>query len=120
MELFKSINHLKGSKYYIFVWLFFLSMTTINALASEHKLYFRKNQRTFDFEEIYFQNSIPYDEYDSLDGQFKSFFGLNSDQSLTNYYPDLNIISSSYDLRAIYRSKLNDMILGRFIYKLKK
>ena len=120
MEFLKKISHQKQTGNYIFLFVVFLLMNSLNVLASEKKFYFRKNQRTYDFEKVYFQNSIPFDEYDSSSAQFKSFFGLKSNQSITNYYPDLNIMSRSDALRAIYRSKLNDMIDNRFIFKLKK
>ena len=107
----------KQIAYYILFFVVFLSMNSLKVLASENKMFFRKNN---DFEKVYFQYSIPFDEYDSYSGQIKSFFGLKSDQSTTNYYPDLNIMSSSDAIRAMYRSKLNDMIEDRFIYKLKK
>ena len=110
----------KKNAYYILFFVVFLLTNSLKGLASENKMYFRKNQENNDFEKLYFQNSIPFDEYDSSSGQIKSFFGLKSDQSTTNYYPDLNIMSRSDALRAIYRSKLNDMIEDRFIYKLKK
>ena len=110
----------KQIAYYILFFVVFLSMNSLKVLASENKMFFRKNQENNDFEKVYFQYSIPFDEYDSSSGQIKSFFGLKSDQSTTNYYPDLNIMSRSDALREIYRSKLNDMIEDRFIYKLKK
>ena len=117
MEFFKNNKQIK---YYIILLGVFLSINSPKSLASENKLYFGENNKYFDFEQVYFQNSIPYSEYDSLDGQIKSFFGLRSEMSKTNYHPDLIIISDSDSIREIYRSKLNDMIEDRFIYKLKK
>ena len=120
MKFFKNITYLKRPENFLFLFGFFLSINSLKTLASEHKFDFRKNKKTYDFEEVYFQNSIPYSEYDSLDGQFKSFFGLKSDFSETNYYPDLSIISDSDAIRSIYRSKLNDMIVDENIYKMKR
>ena len=117
MEFFKNNKQIK---YYIILLGVFLSINSPKSLASENKLYFGENNKYFDFEQVYFQNSIPYSEYDSLDGQIKSFFGLRSEMSKTNYYPDLIIISDSDSIREIYRSKLNDMIEFESIYKLKK
>ena len=117
MEFFKNNKQIK---YYIILLGVFLSINSPKSLASENKLYFGENNKYFDFEQVYFQNSIPYCEYDDIEGQLKSFFGLNSDLSKNNYYPDLNIIYSSDDVREIYRSKLNDMIEEEFIYKLEK
>lgn len=112
---FSNITYPKRSKYYIFLFVAFLLMTSIKVLASEDKLYVRKNQKTYDFEQVYFQDSIPYSEYDSSDGQLKSFFGLKSNLSENSYYPDLNLITDSEALRAIYRSKLNDMMINENI-----
>lgn len=121
MEFFKNNKQIK---YYIILLGVFLSINSPKSLASENKLYFGENNKYFDFEQVYFQNSIPYSEYDSLEGQIKSFFGLRSELSKTNYYPnyypDLIIISDSDSIREIYRSKLNDMIEFESIYKLKK
>ena len=120
MDFLKRISYPKKTKHYIYFLVVFVLINSLKLLASEYKFHLTRNQKTYDFEKVYFESSIPYAEYDSSSGQLKSFFGLKSDQSLTNYYPDLNIIKSSDSLRAIYRSKLNDMIVDRFFYKLKK
>ena len=120
MKFIKNIIYPKQPNYFMFLFGIFLSINTLKALGSEGKFYSKKNHKNYDFEQIYFQNSISYSEYDEVEGQLKSFFGLNSDLSKNNYYPDLNIIYSSEAVREIYRSKLNDMIEEEFIYKLEK
>ena len=112
---FLIVNYPKKPKYYIFLFGAFILINSLKVLASEDKLHIGKNNETYDFEQVYFQNSIPYGKYDNLYGQLNSFFGLNSDISETSYYPDLKIISDSNALRAIYRSKLNDMIINENI-----
>ena len=119
MELFTNREILKRPKHYIFLFGFFLLIISGKALKSEDNSYLRKIQKTNNFEQVFFQNSITYDKYDSFDSQLKSFFGLKDDLSKTSYYPDLNIISNSTSLRTIYKLKLNDMIIDKSIYKLK-
>ena len=120
MEWLKNITHLKHTKNYILLFGIFILINSLKALGNEDKLYYRKDLNTYDFENVYFQKSIPYGLYDSLEGQLKSFFGLKIDLSKTNYYPDLIIISDSDALRAIYKSKLDDMIIKETIYKSQK
>ena len=120
MELFTNRKFQKRPKYYIFLFGFFLLINSGKALKSEDNSYLRKIQNTNNFEQVFFQNSITYDEYDSINGQLKSFFGLKADPSKASFYPDLNIISNSSSLRRIYKLKLNDMIIDKPIYKLKK
>ncbi len=120
MDFYKNINHSRRNNYYILLFGIFLLINSLKAFASEESFYSRLNQKSYNFEEIYFKNSIPYSEYDGFYGQFKSFFGLNNDFSETSYYPDLSIISDSVNVREIYKSKLNDMIVDELIYKLKK
>ena len=120
MEWLKNITHLKHTKNYILLFGIFILINSLKALGNEDKLHYRKGLDTYDFENVYFQKSIPYGLYDSFDGQLKSFFGLKIDQSKSNYYPDLNIISDSDALRAIYKSKLDDMIINESIYKPQK
>ena len=120
MDFLKNINYSRRNKCHIFLFGLFLLMNSLKAFASDDRLYSSLNQKSYNFEVIYFQNSIPYSEYDGFYGQFKSFFGLNNDFSETSYYPDLSIISDSDNVREIYKSKLNDMIVDESIYKLKK
>ena len=86
--------------------------------GSENKSYLLKNiHNDQTFEKIYFKHSVPYEEYDNLTNQFKTFFGLYDTQSSESNYPDLAIINSSISIREIYRSGLNKMTLNKFIYK---
>ena len=120
MEFFKNRQYSQSLKFYMSLFGLFLLINSVKASESEDNFYSKIIQKSNDFEKVYFQNSISYGEYDSLDGQLKSFFGLNSDLSKTNYFPDLNIISSSDALRTNYKLKLNDMIINKSTYKLKK
>ena len=121
MTLFKKIINLKSLKNYISFFVMFFLLNNFIVLGSDDKSYLPKSKNKYDeLEKIYELKSIPYSEYDGFYGQFKSFFGLNNDFSETSYYPDLSIISDSVNVREIYKSKLNDMIVDELIYKLKK
>ena len=93
-------------------------MNNLVAVGSENKSDFLNSNRENQFEKIYFQNSIQYNEYDKSTSQFKSFFGYEPDQSEIPYYPDLSIINDSDNIREIYRSKLNDMTINKIIYNI--
>ena len=120
MKFFKIRTHKKKYINYIFLLGIILLTNSFEALGSHYQSHFRKKNKNYDFEKVYFNNSIPYSEYDDFDFQLKSFLGLRSDQSTINNYPDLIIISDSDALREIYRSKLNDMIINKSINKFKK
>ena len=84
-----------------------------------------KNQNTlkikensFDFEKVYFQNSIPYKKYDSFNSQLKLFFGYSSLEPAKSFYPDSLMIDSSNSIRKLYKSKLDDMTTRKFLYKI--
>tara|TARA_B100000927_G_scaffold277327_1_gene258851 strand:+ start:41 stop:439 length:399 start_codon:yes stop_codon:yes gene_type:complete len=84
-----------------------------------------KNQNTlkikenvFDFEKLYFQNSIPYHKYDYFNGQLKLFFGYSALEPEKSFYPDSLIIDSSNSIRKLYKSKLDDMTIRKFLYNI--
>ena len=118
MEFLKGITYIKGPQYFVLLFGASFLMNPLKSLPYEDKFYSIKNNKSYDFEKVYFQNSLPYERYDTFSGQLKTFFGLNSEMSNFNNYPDLNIISDSEALREIYKSKLNDMIINE--YHLKK
>lgn len=111
MEFLKSLTYPRGYKYGISLFVIFILFNSLDILATQEKKSFIEDQKTFDFDKSYFQNSITYYEYDGLNAQFNIFFGLEHDELKRSYFPDLSIISDSEALRAIYRSKLNDMII---------
>jgi hypothetical protein len=95
----------------------FFSMQNFIALGSEDKSnQMHKIKNNYNFEEIYFGNSISFYEYDNFENQLNTFLGLNSVISETSYYPDLSIIKNSEVIRKIYRAKLNDMIVEEIIH----
>ena len=66
MDFLKNINHSRRNNYYIFLFGIFLLINSLKTFASEDRLSSRLNQKSYNFEEIYFQNSIPYIEYDGF------------------------------------------------------
>ena len=120
MELFKNIAHSKRNRYFFFLFGFFLLMNSLKSLSSENKFHPIENQKNYDFDKAYFQNSIPYWKYDSFHSQLKLFFGEKTNLPKSSYYPDLNIINDSDALRSVYRLKLNDMIFNEYHNNLKK
>ena len=121
MKLFKRLSNTELTKNYIYIFMMIFLMNNIKAFGSENKSYlFQNNQKGAELEGIYKLNSIPYSKYDGLSGQFKTFFGLYSPESVINYYPDLSIINTSDAIREGYRLKINDMTINKTNYKIKK
>ena len=117
MKLFKKIDTLDKFKNSIFLFIVFFLMNNLMALGSDNKLEFLKSINEDQFEETFFKNTIPFNEYDNLESQLKIFFGRFSQHSEKNlFFPDLSIINSSDEIREIYRSKLNDMAVNEIIY----
>ena len=95
----------------------FFSMQNFIAFGSEDKSnQMHKSKNNYNFEEIFFGNSISFYEYDNFESQLKIFFGLKSVLSETSFYPDLSISSDAEVIRRIYRSKLNDMMVEEKIH----
>ena len=112
MKSFRRVLNKEKFINYLHIGTFFFLMNNFIAFGSEDKLNnVNKNLKDYKFEEIYFSNSIPIEEYDNFESQLKTSLGLNSALSKTSYQ-DLSIIETSEALRKIYRSKLNDMILN--------
>ena len=120
MDFLKVITYIKRNQFLVFLFGIFLLSNSLRVFASNEKFYLTKSRTTYNLEQVYYQNSIPYHEYDNFNRQLQTFFGLKSDLSKNNNYQDLNIISDSESLRKIYKSKLNDMILDKYIYNLKE
>ena len=120
MDFLKVITYIKRNQFLVFMFGIFLLSNSLRVFASNEKFYLKKNRTTYDLEQVYYQNSIPYHEYDNFSRQLQTFFGLKSDHSKTKHYQDIHIISDSESLREIYKSKLNDMIIDKYIYKLER
>ena len=115
MKLFKIKTFSENIKSFIYVFIFFISLNNLLAFAKENKSVFLKSS-AYEFEEAFFENSIPFNEYDNLESQLKLFLGRYSNQSLDIFYPDSAIINNSKSLREVYKSKLNDMSINEINY----
>ena len=121
MKIFKKINNWGKVNSYIYVLAIFFLMNNLIVIGSENKSNFLKTKnRDNKFEEVYFHNSIPFNSYDNLENQFKTFFGFYSYRAENSFYPDLSIVNSSKSLREIYKSKLKDMAINDIIYNIDK
>ena len=117
MNFSKKITYIEKAKNYISVFIIFFLMNNLMVIGSENKSNFLENKnKDNQFEKVYFQNSISFNEYDNLENQLKTFFGFYSYRSENSFYPDLSIINDSELLREKYRSKLNDMGVNDIIY----
>ena len=121
MKLFKKIINIELNKNYIFLLIVFFLLNNLMAFGSDNKSNLIKNKhKSGELEEIYKLKSLSYSDYDNLGNQLKTFFGLYSQQSETNNYPDLSIIDTSDAIREGYILKLNNMTTHKTNYKIKK
>ena len=121
MKSFKKLNYKELSKNYIYIFMMIFLINNLKAFGSENKSYpFQNIRKDAELEEIYKLKSIPYSQYDALEAQLKTFFGLYSPQSEINNYPDLSIVNTSDAIREGYRLKINNMTINKTINKIKK
>ena len=121
MKSFKKLTNTEISKNYVYILMMIFLINNLKAFGSENKSYsFQNIRKDAELEEIYRLKSIPYIDYDRLEGQLKTFFGLYSPKSQINNYPDLSIVNTSDAIREVYRLKINDMTINETIYKIRK
>lgn len=117
MKLFNTINNPVKVKSSLSLFLMFFFINNLTVIGSENKTVFIKTKHIDnEFEKIYFQNSIPFNSYDSFESQFKTFFGFYSYRSENSFYPDLSLINTSELIRETYKNKFNDMAINEIIY----
>ena len=110
MRLSKKLSIYK--RFLRFIPLLLLLYSTNNCIVfgfDDKTSSFKENQNYYDFEKVLFQNSIPYEEYDSISNQLKLFFGYSSNEPEKILFSDYSIINSSKSMRELYKLKLNDM-----------
>ena len=111
-NLFKSDLFLK----FFAVLITFYNINNLFAFELDKNQYILKGEENaFNFEKVYFQNSIPYQKYDSYKSQLKLIFGYSSLKPEKSFYPDSLIIDSSNAIRKLYKSKLDDMTIRKFL-----
>ena len=121
MKLFKKITNSEKVKSFIYLLIFSFFINYPLAYGSENKSIFviGKNGDN-EFEEAFFENSIPYKEYDNYYNQIQIFLGGDSNQPENTLFPDLSIVNVSKSLREVYKSKLNDMAINESNYNVYK
>ena len=65
--------------------------------------------------EFYSQHPITYTQHDKLESQLKMFFGYDSENPGTSFYPDLSLIDDSEIIRNLYELELNDITINKII-----
>ncbi len=114
MDLSKLISHSENFKNFIFLFLmFFLINNLIVIKAGENKDLIRTRQEESKLKEFYSQNAIKYADYDKIDSQVKMFFGFDSENPETSFYPDSLIMDYSNYIRDMYKLKLNDLTIKK-------
>ena len=85
-------------------------MNNLIVLGFEKNSYTKKeNQNNYNFEELFLQNSISYEDYDSIASQLKLIFGFSVLEPEKNFFSDFRTIKTSNSLRELYKLKLKDM-----------
>ena len=121
MKLFKKITNSEKVKSFIYLLIFSFFINYSQAYGSENRSIFliTKNGDN-EFEGAFFENSIPYKEYDNFDSQIQIFLGRDSNQPENTFFPDLSIVNVSKSMREAYKSKLNDMAINETNYNVCK
>ena len=114
MEFSKKISPLEYLKNYISLFLIFFFMNSLLlAKAEDHTNLAKSRQEENKLNEFYSQNPITYSQHDKLESQLKMFFGYDSENPETSFYPDLSLIDDSEIIRNLYELKLNDITINK-------
>ena len=108
----KLIFQPKRFKNYLSFLLMFFSISNLlvsKVDANQHLI--RRRQEDNKLMEPYNQNAIEYSQHDSTENQLKMFFGLDTENPETSFYPDLLISDYSDYVRDMYKLKLNDITI---------
>ena len=108
----KLISHPERFKNYLSFLLMFFSVS--NLLVSKvdaNQDLIRSRQEENKLMEPYNQNAIEYSQHDSTENQLKMFFGLDTENPETSFYPDFLVIDYSDYVRDMYKLKLNDITI---------
>ena len=108
MELGKSTRYFKNSIFLIGA-LVICDMGLVK--SSDFKQFFRVNKNSeIDFENVFFEYTSSYENYDSYSNQFDNFFGLNYlEAENKGNFQDLSISINSKKLRDLYEDMLEDI-----------
>ena len=120
MDLFKMIFHSKYFKNCISFFLMFFFINNLLVEAHENKYLIKSMHKEDKLKEFYSQNTIKYSEHDRLDNQLKMFFGVDTENPGSSYFPDVLIISDSDYVRETYKLKLKDMTINKINYNIER
>ena len=119
MRLFRKLSISKGTFKFISILFIFYSINNLFAFELDKNQYILKGEENaFNFEKVYFQNSIPYQKHDSYKSQLKLIFGYSSFEPEKSFYPDTLTIDLSNSIRKLYKSKLDDMTIRNLLYNI--
>ena len=119
MRLFKNLFKPNLFLKFFAVLISFYNINNLFALElDKNQKRLKVKDNSFNFEEVYFQDSIPYQKHDSFNSQLKLIFGYSSFEPEKSFYPDSLIIDSSNSIRNLYKSKLDDMTIRKFLYNI--
>ena len=114
MDLFTEITSLcRVKKLISFLSILFITNSSMSIASEKRTNSSHIDPKQHDFEEIYNFNAIPFEEYDYLENQLRTFFGLYSIESEKSYFQDLSIMNDSKFIRRLYKSKLDDMTINQ-------
>ena len=120
MDLFTRITSLGRVKKMISLLSILFLTNSLITIASENRSNFSKSSLTDnDFEKVYNSNTVPFEEHDNPENQFRTFFGFYSIESERSYFKDLSIEDESESLRRMYKTKLDDMTINKNNNKIK-
>ena len=108
MKLVKSLKYLKFS---VGFFINFLIFNTNIIESSEIKPFSESGRITeTEFDQIFFNYSIPFEDYDSYSSQFDNFFGMNYLGIENNRnFQDLSVSIDSKEIRDLYKMMLENI-----------
>ena len=108
MKFDKSLKYLKFSVG-LFINFLIFNITLIE--SSEIKLFSESRRVTeTEFDQIFFNYSIPFEDYDSYSNQFDNFFGINYlEIEDKRNFKDLSVSFDSRELRDLYKEMLENI-----------
>ena len=107
----KLIKSLKYKKFSFILLINFLIFNPILIKSSEIKSFSGSRRITeTEFDEIFFNYSIPFEDYDSYSSQFDNFFGLNYlELENKRNFQDLSVSIDSKEIRNLYKEMIQNI-----------
>ena len=108
MKFDKSLKYFKFS---VGLFINFLMFNTTLIESSEIKSFSESRRITeTEFDQIFFNYSIPFEDYDSYSSQFDNFFGLNYlEIENKRNFQDLSVSIDSKEIRNLYKVMIKNI-----------